>query len=201
MGREEELKDCSEILDSGNEKTFLIITGGPCYGKSSLTVKVGYEMYDKSYSYVLWINMRDITRNPSNPSIEDIALNVLQKFSIDTSQMQGSMEDYLKRKLEIIVEGNKSALLIFDNADNLIEPKSDETCRSSAYERLWQMIRDLKGNSIRCIFTSRVCKSLLDSKHHKLELDIYLKMKAIIFYPKSSKVYLFKTQTHLFEIW
>ena len=161
---------CSEILDLDSGKEFLIITGGPCYGKSSLAVKLGYKMYDEGYSYVVWINMRDITRNPSNPSLEDIALNILQKFSIDTSQMQGSMELYLKRKLEMIVKDNKSALLIFDNADILIDPSSDESCQSSAYQLLWELIRDLQGNSIRCMFTSRVCKGLLDSKHHKLEL-------------------------------
>ena len=133
-------------------------------------MKLGYEMYEKGYSFVIWIDMRDITRNPSNPSLEDIALNVLQRFNIDTSQLQGNLEGDLKRKLEMIVENGKSALLIFDNADNLIEPKSDELCQSSAYKRLWQLIGDLQGNSIRCMFTSRVCKSLLDSKHHKLEL-------------------------------
>ena len=170
VGREDQLKVCSEILDLESDNTFLIITGGPCYGKSSLAVKVGYKMYDEGYSYVIWINMRDITRNPSSPSLEDIAPNILQKFGIDTSQMEGNMEDYLKRKLEMIVKDSKSALLIFDNADNLIDPKSDASCQSSAYERLWQLIRDLQGSSIRCMFTSRVCKSLPGSKHHKLEL-------------------------------
>ena len=170
VGREEELKNCSEILDLENDATFLIITGGPCFGKSSLAVKVGYEMYEKVYNYVVWINMRDITMKPSDKFLEDIASNILQKFNIYTPQMQEDILGCLRRKLAMIVEDSKSALLIFDNADDLIEPEEDESCQSSAYERLCQLIRDTKGNFIRCIFTSRVYKSCLDVGKHKMEL-------------------------------
>ena len=127
-------------------------------------------MYEKGFSYVLWINMRDITRNPNNPLLEDIVLNVLQKFKIDTSEMGEDIVEYLKRKLDMIVDDSKSALLIFDNADNLIQPEKDGSCQSSAFQKLCQLIRDTEGNVIRCIFTSRVCNSLLDNKHYKLEL-------------------------------
>ena len=170
VGREEELKKCSKILDLESNNKFLVITGGPGFGKSSLAVRVGYEMYDKGFSYVIWIKMRDITKNPINPSIEEIAKSILKKFSIYPTQMQSNMEDYLRQKLEIIVKNSKSALLIFDNADNLIDPKRDESRQSSAYERLWELIKDLQGNSIRCMFTSRVFESPLRSRDHELKL-------------------------------
>jgi len=170
VGREEQLQVCSRMLDFESEKEFLIITGGPCYGKSTLAVQIGYEMYDKGYNYVIWINMRDITRNPISPSLEDIALVILQEFKIDTSEMEDEVVDCLRRKLDMIVNDSKSALLIFDNADNLIQPERDRSCQSSAFEKLCRLIRDTEKNVIRCIFTSRVCKSLLDDKHHKLEL-------------------------------
>ena len=127
-------------------------------------------MYEKSYNYVVWINMRDITRNPNNPSLEDIALNILQQFNIDTFEIEDKIVEYLKKKLNMIADDSKSALLIFDNADNLIEPERDESCQSSAFDKLCQLVRDVQGNLIRCMFTSRVCKGCLDDRLHKVAL-------------------------------
>ena len=194
VGRKEQMKECSKILEFESDKTFLIITGGPCYGKSYLAVKLGYEMYEKVYSYVVWISMRDFTRNPSNPSLEDIALNILQQFNIDTSELEDKSEDksveYLKRKLNMIADDSKYVLLIFDNADNLIEPERDESCQSSALEKLCQLIRNMK--SIRCMFTSRVCNMFPDIKHHKVVLEYLSDTDSHLFVTKELRNFSFQ---------
>ena len=173
VGREELLKEYSQVLDLESDKKFLIITGSDGYGKSSLAAKLGYEKYDRGYSYVFWINIQDITRDPANPSLKDIASSILQKFDIDTSDIEEDIVRYLKVKMRMIVESNKRALLIFDNADNLIEPERDSSSPSSAFGELFALIQDIPGNSIRCIFTS--CKGLMDSVHHIIQLPPFSK--------------------------
>ena len=158
VGREKPLEELVKALDINSDDKFVMITGGPCYGKSSLAVQIGYEMYDRGYNYVVWINMRDITRNPNSPTLGDIAENILQQFNIDTSNMKDDIEACLTRKLKMISDCKKTALLIFDNADNLVHPAQDESCQSTAFERLCKLIRESSKNSIRAIFTSRVCK-------------------------------------------
>ena len=170
VGREKQLNECSQVLDHESKKTFLIITGGPCCGKSSLAVKLGYEMYDKGYSYVIWIDIRDIAKSPSNPSLEDIVAYILQKFDIDTSDIEKDIIRYLKVKMRMIAESDKSALLIFDNADCLIEPERDDSCSSSVFQDLCELIEAVEGNSIRCIFTSCKSKSLTKSGHYIVKL-------------------------------
>ena len=172
VGREELLKEYSQVLDLESDKKFLIITGSDGYGKSSLAAKLGYEKYDHGYSYVVWVNTQDITRDPANPSLKDIASSILQKFDIDTSDIE-DIVGYLKVKMRMIVESNKRALLIFDNADNLIEPERDSSSPSSAFGELFALIQDIPGNSIRCIFTS--CKGLMDSVHHIIQLPPFSK--------------------------
>ena len=197
VGREGQLKECSEILDLESKKTFLIVTGGPCYGKSSLAVKLGYELYENVYSYVVWMNMRDMTRNPSNPSLEDIALNILQQFNIDTSELEKNIVEHLKRKLGMISNDSKSALLIFDNADNLIEPERDESCQSTEFEKLCQLIRNTK--SIRCIFTSRVCNVCLDTKHHQVVLEYLSDTESRLFVTKELQNFSFQDRNALIQ--
>ena len=158
VGRDKPLEEFVEALDMNSDDKFVMITGGPCYGKSSLAVQIGYEMYDRGYNYVVWINMRDITRNPNSPTLGDIAENILQQFNIDTSNMKDDIEACLTRKLKMISDCKKTALLIFDNADNLVHPAQDESCQSTAFERLCKLIRESSKNSIRAIFTSRVCR-------------------------------------------
>ena len=182
VGREERLKECSQVLDHQSEKTFLIITGGPCYGKSSLAVKLGYEMYDKGYSYVIWIDIRDIAKSPSKPSLEDIVSSILQKFDIDTSDIEKDIVRYLKVKMRMIAESDKSALLIFDNADCLIEPERDDSC--SAFEDLCELIEAVDGNSIRCIFTSCKSKSLTKSGHYIVNLGSFSSADSDLFVTK-----------------
>ena len=170
VGRDQEIKECLQALGSDSNEKFVIITGGPCYGKSSLAMKLGFEMYERDCNYVVWINMRDITRNPDNPTLGDMSLYILQQFNIDTSNMKDDIEACLERKLKIIADSGKTALLIFDNADNLIHPVKDESCQSSEFEKLCQLIRGTSKQLIRAIFTSRVCKSSLKGEHRQVKL-------------------------------
>ena len=123
------MKELKEKLSKGD--TFLIITGGPCYGKSSLASQLGHAMYDENeYNYVIWINMRDI---PNPPQLKDVADKILREFDIDTTEMKGDTVEILKRKFELITTSRKRALLIFDNADDLIAPPIDKSCKSSTF--------------------------------------------------------------------
>jgi len=127
----------TEKLSEGD--SFLIITGGPCYGKSSLANQLGHAMYDENeYNYVIWINMRDI---PNPPQLDDVADKILKEFDIDTTDVKGEIVEFLKQKFESITAMGKRALLIFDNADDLIAPQIDKSCKSSTFSELSRHIR------------------------------------------------------------
>ena len=160
------LNQSTALLRKG--ENFLIVTGGPCYGKSSLANELGHAMFGKDYNYVIWINMRDISTETGSPNLEDIALKILQEFKIDTSEMKDDIVGYLISKLESITANGKTALLIFDNADDLLDPKEDSSCKTSTYTKLCRLIRNNSRKSIRAIFTTRVCKDLESKEDQKI---------------------------------
>ena len=168
VGREDLINESKKTLQE--DENFLIITGGPCYGKSSLANKFGREMFEKVYNYVIWISMRDISPESGSLSLEDVALKILQEFQIDTSEMKDDIITFLISKFECITSSGKTALLIFDNADDLIDPKEDASCKSSTYVELSRLIRSNSRKSIRAIFTTRVCKGLVNEQDQKVEL-------------------------------
>ena len=167
VGRDEELKKSVGALDVGSDNKLVIITGGLCCGKSSLAIQIGYEMSKNRYNYVVWINMRDIT-NANGPTLSDVALNVMQKFYMGTSETEYDIDTCLKRKLKSISDYDKSALLIFDNADELLKPVRDPSCKSTTFEKLWQLIGESSLSSVRAIFTSRVCGIRVEEEQHML---------------------------------
>ena len=168
VGREDDFNKSKALLRK--DENFLIITGGPCYGKSSLANELGHAMFGKDYNYVIWINMRDISTESGCPNLEDIALKILQEFKIDTSEMKDDIVGYLSRKFECITANRKTALLIFDNADDLLDPKEDGSCKTSTYTKLCRLIRNNSRKSIRAIFTTRVCKDLESKEDQKIDI-------------------------------
>ena len=170
VGREHETKESKELLLKGEK--FLIITGGPCYGKSSLANDIGHSLFKKPFNYVIQIGMRDITS--STPTLKDVAQNILKGFQIDTTEMQNEIVNFLIRKFESITTSGKKALVIFDNADNLIAQQEDKTCQSTTYKKLCNIIHsNSRESSIRCIFTTRVCNDLEQNNddHCIIKLD------------------------------
>ena len=170
VGRDHETKESKELLLKGEK--FLLITGGPCYGKSSLANDLGHSLFKKPFNYVIQIGMRDITS--SAPTLEDVAQNILKGFQIDTTEMQNEIVNFLIRKFESITISGKKALLIFDNADSLIAQHEGRTCQSTTYEKLCNIIRNMsRESSIRCIFTTRVCNDLEQNNddHCIIKLD------------------------------
>ena len=168
VGREKEIEESREILSK--DENFLIITGGPCYGKSSLATELGHSMFEDTYNYVVWINMRDIPSDP--PSLEDTAQKILQEFTVDTISMKNDIVQFLINKFELITASGKTALLIFDNADDLIASE-DVSCRSSTYTELSRLIRNNSRESIRAVFTTRVYNaSDEDTLLHDMKLKI-----------------------------
>ena len=154
------MKELKEKLASGD--MFLIITGGPGYGKSRFASEIGFALSNRQenedkFNYVIWINMRDIS-NP--PQLEDVAGIILREFRINTTEMKERNIDILLRKFESITASGKRALLIFDNADDLISPQNseaDESCTSSTYMELSRHIgTHSRESSIRAILTTRV---------------------------------------------
>ena len=167
VGREEKIKMSKESLEDGK---FVFITGGPCYGKSSLANELGHALFKKPYDFVVWISMRDIASSP--PTLEDVARNILKEFEIDTTEMEDSVIDFLIRKFESITSGEKTALLIFDNADDLIAPQDNTSCGQSTFTKLSRIIRgNSRGNSISAIFTTRVCYKPDNDEHQQIMLN------------------------------
>ena len=156
------MEELKEKLWKGD--SFLIITGGPCYGKSALANELGHTMYDENeYNYVIWINMRDI---PNPPQMEDVANKILKEFEIDTTGIKSDAEEVLRMKFESITATGKRALLIFDDADDLIAPPIDKSCKSSTFSELSRHIRCYSRETIRAIFTTRVYSNVASEEDH-----------------------------------
>ena len=156
------MKELKEKLKGG--ESFLIITGGPCYGKSALASQLGHAIYNENeYNYVIWINMRDI---PNPPQLKDVADKILKEFDIDTTKMKEDTVEMLRRKFELITANGKRALLIFDNADDLIAPPIDKSCKSSTFSELSQHIRHNSRETIRAVFTTRVYSNTATEEDH-----------------------------------
>ena len=156
------MKELKEKLKGG--ESFLIITGGPCYGKSALASQLGHAIYDENeYNYVIWINMRDI---PNPPQLKDVADKILREFDIDTTEMKEDTVEILKIKFELITATVKRALLIFDNADDLIAPQIDKSCKSSTFSELSRHIRGYSRETIRAVFTTRVYSNTATEEDH-----------------------------------
>ena len=165
VGRDKEIKDAQKDLLKGEK--FIVITGGPCYGKSSLATEIGDALFEKPYNYVIWIRMRDIPSNP--PSLEDVAQKILEEFNVYDPEMKGVIVNRLIEKFESITSSGKKALLIFDNADKLIT-QENTSCTSTTYDELCDKIHSNSRESIRAIFTTRVGKNLDEDDHYNIKL-------------------------------
>ena len=162
VGREDEIQDEVENIGNDGEKNLLLIHGGPCYGKSTLAINLGYRMIDEGVNFVIWVNMRDISSADFCPSLEKLAEKILHEFGIDTKEME-DFEFRLHQKLTMISSSGKKALLIFDNADCFHS-------NNKIYSQLVRLISKNTGNNIRAIFTSRENFSS-DKDLHKVELS------------------------------
>jgi len=107
--------------------------------------------------------MRDI---PNPPQLEDVAYKILKEFGIDTMWLKIDPVEFLKRKFELITDNRKRALLIFDNADDLIEPPKDKSCKSSTFSELSRHIRGNSRETIRAVFTTRVYNNTATEEEH-----------------------------------
>eukprot|EP00112_Aurelia_sp_Birch-Aquarium-sp1_P018616 Seg446.15 transcript_id=Seg446.15/GoldUCD/mRNA.D3Y31 product="hypothetical protein" protein_id=Seg446.15/GoldUCD/D3Y31 len=161
VGREQEIQDAMENIGNGGEKNFLLIHGGPCYGKSTLAINLGHKMIDEGVNFVIWVNMRDISSDDSCPSLENLAEKILHEFDIDTKEME-TFEFCLHQKLSMISSSGKKALLLFDNADCFFS-------NNDIYSQLVRLLSTNMSNNIRAIFTSRGNFSS-DRELHKIEL-------------------------------
>ena len=162
VGREHEIQNAIGNIGNDGEKNLLLIHGGPCYGKSTLAINLGYRMIDEGINFVIWVNMRDISSDDSCPSSEKLAEKILHEFDIDTKEMK-DFEFCLHQKLTMISSSGKKALLIFDNADCFHS-------NNKIYSQLVRLISKDKSNNIRAIFTSRASFSS-DRDLHKIELS------------------------------
>eukprot|EP00112_Aurelia_sp_Birch-Aquarium-sp1_P002173 Seg1234.5 transcript_id=Seg1234.5/GoldUCD/mRNA.D3Y31 product="hypothetical protein" protein_id=Seg1234.5/GoldUCD/D3Y31 len=174
VGREEVMEKIMSNFgnmgqDGGN--LCLIIHGGPCYGKSSLAIKVGHEMHSNGTNYVIWVDMRDIS-NPDDsndiPNMNALSLKILQEFGVDTKNMTGDISIYLQKKLKSITSKKKNALLMFDNADGLVSQVTEQS--NNTLSQLMQSVKRCSENNIKVLLTSRVGGKLFEPSMMKIEL-------------------------------
>ena len=149
----------------------LIIHGGPCYGKSSLAIKVGHEMHSRGTNYVIWVDIRAIS-NPDDlsdiPNMNVLSLKLLQEFGVDTKNMKGDISAYLEKKLRSITSKGKNALLIFDNADGLVSQVTKQS--NNTLFQLMQSVKMCSESNIKLLLTSRVGGKFVEPGMMKIEL-------------------------------
>ena len=144
VGRNGELNDLKEKLEFSEEKNILVITGGPGYGKSSLAVHVGHEMLEKDYDYVIWINMRDIAEPVT---LDEVALKIIDELNVYDDG--SNVVTRLKEVLNYFSKINKKVLLIYDNADAMLQ-------FGGILKELSELITQ---KSVKAIFTTRICSN------------------------------------------
>ena len=165
VGRESEIKEATRNFGDNSQKKFILIYGGPCYGKTTLAMNLGHIMVDEGLNFVIWISMRDISTQDRCPSMDKLAEKILHEFEIDTSEMRDDIQYYLYKKLSMISSNGKKAVLIFDNADSLISEND-----VFAHLKLLLANKKLKGD-IKAIFTARTKITTGDDDFHKIELS------------------------------
>eukprot|EP00794_Sanderia_malayensis_P010748 gene10748-11899_t len=149
VGRKEEMDEVLDAVDKRNHKRVILIHGGPCYGKSAFATKFGYEMVAKGYSYVIWIDMRNIADNA--PTADSLAVRILHEFDIDVDDCKHKAQKFLERKCKNISKNKKQLLIILDNADSLMPIAENSSNITDAYK----MMKGLSSDCVKVALTSR----------------------------------------------
>ena len=148
VGRQEECKEIENHLTQG--KTRIVnVWGPPAFGKTSVAINVAHQLREKNIP-VYFLPLRGMT------SKEELVSKLLSMFADDNQVPHTSPSHWLIRKLQKVQNQQNPFILIWDNADDLLE--SDD-----GKERVVQFIHEILAqcSHIKFLLTTRASLDFL----------------------------------------
>ena len=148
VGRQEECKEIENHLTQG--KTRIVnVWGPPAFGKTSVAINVAHQLREKNIP-VYFLPLRGMT------SKEELVSKLLSMFADDNQVPHTSPSHSLIRKLQKVQNQQNPFILIWDNADDLLESEDGK-------ERVVQFIHEILAqcSHIKFLLTTRASLDFL----------------------------------------
>ena len=148
VGRQEECKEIENHLTQG--KTRIVnVWGPPAFGKTSVAINVAHQLREKNIP-VYFLPLRGMT------SKEELVSKLLSMFADDNQVPHTSPSHWLIRKLQKVQNQQNPFILIWDNADDLLESEDGK-------ERVVQFIHEILAqcSHIKFLLTTRASLDFL----------------------------------------
>ena len=153
VGREDVLNELKCDVETSQ---FVVIHGGPCLGKSSLSINFAHQAKEE-FQCVIWIDMREVTFDCQFDKVfQKLCATILSELNIDIS---GIKEDersvQLERRFRSFASQNQKTMIILDNADEFVSSDVHSGSRK-ALKALLLMISKNAENYVKIVASSRV---------------------------------------------
>jgi WD40 repeat protein len=149
-GRAKELKAIEEILEK-SQSNLVTISGIGGIGKTSL-VRQYLSIHRAKYQRVIWISLREA------PSLPDSLLEIV-KQATDQSDCVLSPDSSIAIFQTLDQLKKHPYLLVFDNAESILEPDNQYREGYSGYRELWHWL-SLTENQTHTLITTRTALTL-----------------------------------------
>ena len=137
FGRDEEIKEVIEVIQSGREAA-VVITGGPGFGKTTVTIKAAYKLVQEHGKSVMFCDLTSIK------TLRDVETLMLLTCSSHTSP--DNPQQWL---LNWSKELESSVTFVLDNADDVVDRDCEE------FLKFLRGIRTFSRQKVTFITTSR----------------------------------------------
>ena len=133
-----------------------MIHGGPCLGKSALSINFAHEVKD-GFECIIWIDMREITFDGQFDKVfQKLCATILSELNIDISEIKEDERSVqLERRFRSYASQNQKALIILDNADEFVSSDELHLSRSKALKALLLMISKNAAYHVKIVASSR----------------------------------------------
>ena len=148
VGRQEECKEIQNHLTQG--KTRIVnVWGPPAFGKTSVAINVAHQLRENNIP-VYFLPLRGMT------SKEELVSKLISMFADDNQVPHTSPSHWLIRKLQKVQNQQNPFILIWDNADDLLESEEGK-------ERVVQFIHEILAqcSHIKFLLTTRASLDFL----------------------------------------
>eukprot|EP00112_Aurelia_sp_Birch-Aquarium-sp1_P006202 Seg169.6 transcript_id=Seg169.6/GoldUCD/mRNA.D3Y31 product="hypothetical protein" protein_id=Seg169.6/GoldUCD/D3Y31 len=154
IGREDVLAMLRSDIEKASQ--LIVIHGGPCFGKSALSVNFAHQVKEQ-FQYTIWIDMREVAFDSQFDKVfQKICATILSELNIDISQIkEGERSVQLERRFRSYASQNQKTLILLDNADEFVSSDELHSDRSKALKHLLLMISKNAENHVKIVASSR----------------------------------------------
>ena len=120
-------KVLDDIKTQFEDHKFVVLHGGPCLGKTTVSTKFAHQVKNE-YGIIVWVDLKDLESEAKDGNkLQNICTKILSELNVDTNDLNGDMVVHLECKLRKI---HMKTLLILDNIEDFIDiPERSEQPR------------------------------------------------------------------------